>query len=183
MARGSVRKRGDIWYAYWRDQNDKQHAKAIGTRKKDAEAFIGRVQAQVDDGTYRELTPITFAEFSEQWLRDYASVSVKPSTLGGYRSMLVSSLVPFFGSMQLASIRPTDVQRYMAQRMRAGRRPATVQKAVILLKTMLKHAVEWDYLRTNPAQNVKAPRRERVEMEFLTPDEIRVFLAALEPRW
>jgi len=183
MARGSVRKRGDIWYAYWRDQNGKQHAKAIGTRKKDAEAFIGRVQAQVDGGTYRELTPITFAEFSEQWLRDYASVSVKPSTLGGYRSMLTSSLVPFFGSMQLASIRPADVQRYMAERMRAGRKPATVQKAVILLKTMLKHAVEWDYLRTNPAQNVKAPRREHVEMDFLTPDEIRLFLEACAPQW
>ena len=183
MARGSVRKRGDTWSAYWRDASGKQHAKAIGTRKKDAEAYLTRVQSRVDDGTYRELAPITFAAVAEQWLRDYAAVSVKPSTLGGYRSMLDSSLVPFFGPVQLTSIRPGDVQRYIAERIESGRKPATVQKAVILLKTMFKHAVEWDYLRTNPAQNVKAPRREHVEMEFLTPDEIRVFLAALEPRW
>ena len=183
MARGSVRKRGDMWYAYWRNEQGGQHAKAVSTRKKDAEAFLTRVQSQVVDGTYRDLAPITFAAFSEQWLRDYAAVSVKPSTLGGYKSMLNSSLVPFFGPMQLASIRATDVQRYIAERMGTGLKPATVQKAVILLKTMLKHAVEWDYLRTNPAQNVKPPRRDHVEMEFFTPDEIRVFLDATEPRW
>jgi len=183
MARGSVRKRGGTWYAYWRDESGGQHAKAIGPRKKEAEAFIARLQAQLVDGTYRELAPITFAAFSEQWFRDYAAVSVKPSTLGGYRSMLDSSLVPFFGTMQLASIRPADVQRYIAERVSSGLKPATVQKAVILLKTMLKHAVEWDYLRTNPAQNVKPPRREHVEMDFLTPEEIRVFLEAVEPRW
>ncbi|MDZ4180416.1 MAG: site-specific integrase, partial [Coriobacteriia bacterium] len=183
MARGSVRKRNNTWYAYWRDERGGQHAKAIGPRKKEAEAFIARLQAQLADGTYRELVPITFADFSEQWLRDYASVSVKPSTLGGYRSMLASSVVPFFGHMQLASIRPADVQRYIAERVSSGLKPATVQKAVILLKTMLKHAVEWDYLRTNPAQNVKPPRREHVEMDCLTPDEIRVFLEAVEQRW
>lgn len=40
MARGSIRKRGNVYYAYWRDPQGKQHAKSIGTRKKDAEAFI-----------------------------------------------------------------------------------------------------------------------------------------------
>lgn len=77
MARGSVRKRGDTWYAYWRDPRGGQHAKAIGTRKKDAEAFIARIQAQVADGTYRELAAITFPAFADQWFRDYATVQVE----------------------------------------------------------------------------------------------------------
>jgi integrase len=65
----------------------------------------------------------------------------------------------------------------------SGVKAATVQKALVMLKGMLKQAVEWDYLRVNPAQNVKAPRREHVEMDALTPDEIHTFLAALAPEW
>ncbi len=183
MARGFVKKRGDTWYAYWRDPSGRQRAKAIGTRKKDAEAHVTRMQAQVADGAYREIEAITFASFAEQWFRDYASVQVKPSTLRSYRSMLYGSLLPFFGNVPVASIKTADVQRYVAERMGSGVKPATVQKALVMLKGMLKQAVDWDYLRVNPAQNVKAPRREHVEMDFLTPDEIPAFLDAFSPRW
>jgi len=184
MARGSVRKRGDVWYALWRDPiTGKQREKAIGPRKKEAEAYVSRLQAQIADGTFREITAITFSAFAEQWFRDYAAVQVKASTLRSYRSMLYGSLIPFFGDVPLPSIRTTDVQRYVADRMGSGLKPATVQKALILLKTMLKHAVEWDYLRVNPALNVKAPRREHVEMDFLTPNEIPPLLDAFTPEW
>jgi len=183
MARGSVRKRGGTWYAYWRDQSGGQHAKAIGPRKKEAEAFLTHVQTQVLDGTYRDLAEITFPAYAEQWLRDYASVQVKPSTLLNYSSMLTSSLIPFFGPVALSSIRTTDVQRYVAERLAAGKSPATVQKALVMLKGMFKQAVEWDYLRTNPAHVVKAPKRRHHEMDFLTPAEIPVFLDAFSPEW
>jgi len=183
MARGFVKKRGATWYAYWRDAQGRQHAKAIGTRKKDAETFVARVHTQVADGLYHDIAPITFPAFADMWLRDYAAVQVKPSTLLNYRSMLTSSLIPFFGPTPLAAIRTADVQRYVAERMASGVRPATAQKALVLLKGMFKQAVEWDFLRANPAQVVKAPRREHTEMDFLTPEEIPVFLQAFAPEW
>jgi integrase len=37
---------------------------------------------------------------------------------------------------------------------------------------MLKYAVKWGYLATNPAADVKAPRVERKEMDFLKPREV-----------
>jgi len=183
MARGFVKKRGSNWYAYWRDAKGKQRSKAIGPRKKEAEAHLTRVQAQVDNGTYREITPITFPEFAEQWLQDYAAVQVKPSTLLNYQSMTYSSLIPFFGDVPLASIRTADVQRYVSERLASGVKASTVQKAFVMLKGMLKQAVEWDYLRVNPAYPVKAPRCEHVEMDALTPAEIHQLLAAFQPEW
>lgn len=180
MARGSVRKRGKAWYALWRDPNTgRQREKAISPRKKDAEAFLDRLNTQLADGTFRELARITFPVFAEQWLRDYAAVQVKPSTLKNYKSMIYGSLIPFFGEVPLASIKAADVQRYVAERLHSGVKAATVQKALIVLKGMLKQAVEWDYLRTNPATIVKAPRGAHVEMDCLTPDEIRAFLDAV----
>lgn len=183
MARGFVKKRGDIWYAYWRDPEGKQRSKAIGTRMKEAEAYAIKMQTRVFDGTYRDIEEITFSAFAEQWLRDYARVQVKPSTLLNYRSMMQSSLIPFFGNRKLSSIRTADVQRYVSGRMASGVKAATVQKALIMLKGMLKQAVQWDYLRENPALAVKAPRREHTEMDCLTPAEIHVFLAALDDQW
>lgn len=48
---------------------------------------------------------------------------------------------------------------------------------------MLKQAVEWDYLKQNPALAVKPPKMKRTEMDFLTPDEIRTFLNATPDEW
>jgi len=183
MARGFVKKRGRVWYAYWRDPMGKQRGKAIGTRKKEAEAYVTRMQAKMSDGTYREIMQITFSEFAEMWLRNYATVQVKPSTLKNYRSMMHSSLIPFFGDVPLSAIRTADVQQYVAERLATGVTGATVQKALIMLKGMLKQAVQWDYLHANPAQPVKAPRREHREMDSLTPAEIPAFLNAFEPEW
>jgi len=183
MARGFVKKRGDKWYAYWRDAAGKQHAKAIGTNKKAAEAYVSQILAQVNDGTFRKLQKITFPEFAEQWLRDYATVQVKPSTLARYKEIIAGSLVPFFGDAVLSSITTAKIQHYVAIRLTDGSAPATVQKALVLLKGMFKRAVEWDYLKVNPASPVKSPKIPHNEMDFLTPTEINLFLDVLDQKW
>lgn len=183
MARGFVKKRGEVWYAYWRDQGGKQRAKAIGSRKRDAEAYLSQVSVQVLDGTFRDIQKITFPVFAEQWLHDYAAVQVKPSTYARYKEIINGSLVPFFGDVLLASITTAQVQKYVALGLSEGKAPATVQKALVLMKNMFKRAVEWDYLKQNPAVPVKPPKIPHQEMDFLTPDEIRAFIAAADDRW
>ena len=183
MARGFVKKRGDVWYAYWRDAAGKQHAKAIGTRKKDAEAYLSMMQAQVLDGTFKKIEKITFPAFAKQWIEDYASVQVKPSTLYTYKLMISHSLIPSFENSTLTSISTSDVQKFVSKLLESGKSPATVQKHLTLLKGMFKQAVEWDYLKINPAIPVKPPKKVNVEMDFLTPEEILLFLDALDDRW
>lgn len=183
MARGSLRKRGDVWYAYWRDASGRQRAKAVGTRKKDAERFLNQITAELDQGTYKELRAITFQDFAENWLRDYAAAHVKPSTLQSYRATVRNSFIPFFGPVNLSAIQPDDVQRYVAERLATGVRAATVHRQLTVLKGMMRRAVEWDYLRINPAATIKPPRIEHVEMDFLTPPEIVTFLDAVDPTY
>src|SRR2546425_1226901 len=54
--------------------------------------------------------------------------------------------------------------------------PKTVLNAMVVLKEMLKHAVQWGYLDANPAQYAERPRSEDQEMQILTPPEIRRLL-------
>ena len=60
--------------------------------------------------------------------------------------------------------------------------PKTVLNVTVVLKEMLKHAVQWGYLDANPAQYAERPQGEDQEMQILTPPEIRRLLdAADEP--
>jgi len=48
---------------------------------------------------------------------------------------------------------------------------------------MLNHAIDWGYLRENPANKVRNPRVPRKEMDFLTTEEIGVFLNHVPAPW
>lgn len=183
MARGFIRKRGEVYYAYWRDLDGKQRSKAIGSRKKEAEAYLDTVQAKVHAGTYRPIHDVTFGEFSEQWLRDYAAVNVKASTLRTYEGRIRGRFAEAFGARKLSGINTADVQRLLADLSRAGRSPATLRAYLVLLHNMFEQAIRWDYLATNPTQGIKPPRLPHREMDFLTPEEARAMLDAAEPRY
>lgn len=182
MARGFVRKRGETWYAYWRDLQGRQRAKAIGTRKKDAEKYLDTVQASVHAGTFREIEDVTFAVFAERWLSDYAAVSVKASTLTTYTSRINGPFAAAFGPLKLSQIGTADVQHYLAGLTRKKLSAATVRAHLVLLRNMLNHAVAWGHLAHNPASAVKGPKLPHTEMDCLTPAEVSVFLAACDDR-
>jgi integrase len=181
MARGSVRKRGSIYYAYWRDDSGKQHAKSIGPRKKEADAFLDTVQAEVHAGTYREIKQATFSEFAKLWLDTYASVNVKASTLATYTSRIDGPYATAFGPRKLASITTEDVQRFLAHLSKLGRSAATTRAYLVLLRELFTHAILWGYLAHNPSDGIKAPRVLHREMDFLTPGEVRALLKAAQP--
>jgi len=183
MARGFVKKRGDTWYAYWRDQSGKQRAKSIGSRKKDAEAFLDTVQAKVHAGTYRHIEDVTFRAFAEQWLNDYASISVKASTFTTYKGRVNGSLMRAFGDRKLTGIGTADVQRFLADLSRAGRSPSTLRAYLVLLHNMFEQAIRWDYLLVNPTHGIKPPRLPHKEMDSLTPDEVRALLHGADDRY
>ena len=160
---------------YWIGKRQKWEA--VGRTKKDAERRLAEVLHQLHTGTYRRATTITFAEFAEKWLRDYAEAYVKPSTLRRYRSLIACYLTPAFGKLPLTGIAPEHVQQFMAEVLRQQRcAPATVNRALTILKGMLKHARQWRYLRENPAQEIKGLRVESQEMDYLTPEELRLLL-------
>ncbi len=182
MARGFIRRRGETYYAYWRDGEGRQRSKAVSPRKKDAEKYLDTVQAQLHAGLYREIEDITFGAFAKRWLADYAAVNVKASTLATYTSRVNGPYRRAFGAKKLSAITTGDVQRYLAEQSGAGLSPATLRAHLVLLRKMFSDAELWGHLSRNPATGIKAPRVPHVEMDFLTPDEVRTLLAAADER-
>jgi len=83
-------------------------------------------------------------------------------------------------SDELMDITPEDVQRLVTQK-KKELSPKTVKNVLVPLKEMFKHAVRWGYLRESPALYVELPRVPHKEMDFLTPEEIRMFLGHVPP--
>lgn len=63
---------------------------------------------------------------------------------------------PSFGNVRLKDITSQEIERYVA---RAARHhaPATIKSNLSLLKRIFNLAVQWGYLRVNPAAGVKSP--------------------------
>ena len=91
-----------------------------------------------------------------------------------------SNLIPFFRSRCLHTITPQDIERYKAERLNSVKRQ-TVNRDLSTLKHMFGKAVEWGYIKENPAKPVKKIRVAETSPRFLDKEEVpRLLDACLE---
>ncbi len=179
---GAIRKRGKHYAIQYYDALGKRRWETIGPNLHEARQVLAQRMWERRQGKFR-LTrqPITMAEFAAKWDEDYLVVQhqlgrLKESTLVGYRVNLRLHIVPFFRATRLSDIALPHVREFMKALFAKGLAPKTVGNAMVILKEMLKHAVQWGYLDANPAHYAERPRGEDQEMQILTPAEIHRLL-------
>lgn len=59
---------------------------------------------------------LTFKEYTENWMKTYKDVSLKPTTLDGYRTMLRAHFYPVFGARIFCQITTKDLQDFLNAR-------------------------------------------------------------------
>jgi integrase len=150
---------------------------------KEASGYLAENTPSVQDGTYREIRPITFKEYAEQWLEGLGNL--KPSTRGSYASMVMRRLIPAFGDRPMAGIAVEDVNAWLASK-EGKLRPKTLRNILALLNKLLGDAQEADHLKVNRLAGSRALRRPRPlregdeqEIEILTPGEVQTLLDTL----
>lgn len=183
--RGTVVKRrtkkGEIRYAIkYYLPNGRQRWETIGPNKKEAERELAARLSALSAGTYRELKDATFEEFALLWI-DRAEARLKPSTHASYARCLVTHLVPEFGAYPLRSLTTGQIQDWVDRTLAKGLAPKSVNNFLVVLKKMLKDAVRWEYLAANPAADVERVRVPHREMRALSAEQVKRFLAAVEP--
>lgn len=129
---------------------------------------------------------VTFGEFWKRWCEAKAP-TLSPSTARRYRDLGRNHLVALAG-MKLAKIGPGDVQRLYADRLNYGLSGTSVRHLHSTLHTAFDDAVKWGLVARNVCDAVKAPARDRTEMQTWNPHQASAFLAAavgddLEALW
>ena len=136
---------------------------------------------------------MTLLEYSKLWLKDYAEVNVKPSTLNGYRNCLNAHILPRFKDYKLCDITVYELEKfYNDLRKTKSKNPdgngnykllseSQVRHQHSLLCVMLNTAVKWDFLEFNPFLKLtKPPTVTRKEMQFYDEKELQLLFRHLE---
>ncbi len=136
----------------------------------------------VDNGTYREQRRIPFSKFCDRWLEEKKSRR-KPTTYKFYRD-IAKHLKAYFKDRPLHLIQPEDIEAYVRFKTKEGKlSPKTIGYRITVLRMIFKRAIILKHLKENPAQYVEKPRCEHKEMDYLKPDEVKLFLENVDKRY
>lgn len=162
------------WVARWLDADGATRTQAF-RRHAEADRFLARVEAAQATGTYVNPTlgraPLT--EIVETWYAS-AAPSLKPKTRASYRGLVDVRILPYLGRRQVASIRPSDVQKWVNELTAEGLSSSRVRQAHIVLGMALDTAVHDGVIARNPARRsgVKLPKLERRQPVALEPHQV-----------
>lgn len=107
-----IRQKDGKWYVYI-NHHGKRKAKCVGDSKKAALEVKRKLEAKLTLGEIRILdeTPqrVTFADFTQRWLVDYAPIAYKPSSQRVVNGIVQNHLLPYFGTKDLRNIARSDM--------------------------------------------------------------------------
>lgn len=171
-------KRGPVWRIKYRDAAGRQVQETLGPEppwtERKAQRELGKRLAAVEEG-FRKPERVTFGNFAERFVRDYLpGRNLKHSTTENYRYILDTHLLPFFGDVVIAELeaQPELIDGYIALKAENGLSPKTIQNHLLLLNVMLRRAVVWRLMRSNPVASIDRPSLVQAEMSVLTETEI-----------
>ena len=174
-----------------------------GSRNRIVETFYGTLRQAIDrrdellyEVKHSQIKPdsnMKFLDFAKIWLKDYAEVNVKPSTLYGYKNCLNAHILPRFKDYKLVDITVYELEKfYNDLRKTKSMNPdsngnynllseSVVRHQHSLLCVMLNTAVKWDFISFNPCLKLtKPPTVTRKEMQFYDEEELKLLFQHLE---
>jgi integrase len=190
--RGSTRKRGKTWTAYWDSQAKVdpetggvarvQKSKGGFRTQKDAQRFLNETLPKVATGTYIEPSSEPLHSFLARWLDTIeANAEVKLGTSSRYRQIVGQYIKPRdIGNVPLGRLSPSDFTKLYADLEQAGIAPGTRRLLHAVVRRALNDAVRHEDLVRNPAARIRAPRNRDTRVTSWTAGELRRFLAHVE---
>lgn len=188
-------KGGKKWEARFRTPAGKPARKGGFSRKRDAEAFLTSVESSKLQGSY--IAPneaqVTIGALGAEWLVAHQA-AVKPSTFHSDESAWRIHVEPAWSGRKVGTIRHSEVAAWVAS-LSQEKSATTVKRCHGVLAAILDRAVRDRRIHSNPAREVKTPRKLRKPRAYLShaqvealaeasqyPDFIR-FLAYTGLRW
>lgn len=167
------RKNGQ-WYAQFMINGDRKHLLCAGAvTKLEAEriesAFKYRLQQEQNGIMPKQETRIRFKKLTELY-EDYSKVNKKSWKTDLSRTKV---LVDYFGANTLVdAIRPANIESFKKHLLKdLERSPATINRYLEQLGTMLNMAVSNRYIKESPMKGVKKFRCEHHTIRYLTREE------------
>lgn len=129
--------------------------------KTEAKRALDEFVREIEQGLKLDADKVTFGEYAHQWLEARkTSGRFAPSTIERNNEIL-AYLLRHLESVSLGAIDTTTVRTLYITLAREGAGQATVQKASVLLKQIMRQAVNDDIVLRNPCDRVEAPKQQK----------------------
>lgn len=170
-----VYRKGKNWYIDYYLKGRRKR-KMIGPSKKLAVQVLKDVQIKMVKKEYLgvfEEKRILFEDYARLYLAyAKANKSFSTSCRDGFS---VNNLLGSFKGKYLFDITREMIDKYKAKRLeKVG--PASVNRELACLKHMYSKAIEWGYLKANPAKGVKRLKEPPGRLRYLRPEEVDALL-------
>lgn len=190
--RPTTKKRKYIYYCQFRDENGKRMT-AVSTGKSTKAEAEAWAYNKISKGKVGRIHPLRFADFAKDFfVWDRCKYLAKKKERGSYsksyaegqRSLLVHHILPYFADSLIDTLTIHDIEDWLITVKHTSSIP-TANRALTVIKIMLKEAVRRGITPTSPADQVeKLPEISGIK-GILTQNEIRQLFnnSALESVW
>jgi integrase len=158
--------------------------------EKHIDLELKKFQLEVEAGAYVKLEKMKFADFIDQWERQFVKVELELKTQDSYLFHAKRRILPYFGHLYMDQIKTMHILDYFEflrspeaciskKKERLG--SATQVYNFRVLQSIFTKAVEWQVLQSSPMDGVKKPKEnDQKEMSFYDQSEIEKLFEALE---
>lgn len=169
-------KRGMRWVVDYRDAHGKRRYVTCLTKAEARRVEADKIRER-GGNPHARLVDVASAWYS------LARSRVRSQSLDAYRRILDIHILPALGERSIAKVRPTEIEAFLASKLKAGLSPKSVSCIQSVLFGILRHATRDGVIASNPAQGLArelglkriSPMREE-KVKAFTRDELEKFL-------
>jgi integrase len=176
---GTIRQRPDGRWEARLHLPDGTRKSFYGATRQDVARRLAEGRRDRDKGLPIVREKQAVATFLADWL-EVVRPTVKPRTWIRYRQLVSKHANPALGTIKLMKLTPQQVQGMYANKLAEGLSTTTVNHLHAVLHRAFDQAVRWGLVVRNVCDLVDAPRMAHHEMQVLTPDQAKIFLAAAQ---
>jgi integrase len=150
--------------------NGRRKREKIGTSKSLAEIVLKKRKVEIAEGKFLDIKKeqkIKFEDFAEEYLKLHSEHKKSYDT----DCKIVGLLKKFLGGKYLYEINSLDIEKFKSQRAKEVS-PATVNRALAVLKSMFNRAIAWGKVERNPCKTVKLFKENNQRLRFLEREEV-----------
>lgn len=173
-------KKNGKWYYNFMIDGERYHRAIKQPIKDHKEAKTVEILAKTEILKGKENTVgIMLEDMTKKYL-DYSKLNKSSYT---HDKMYVEYWKEYFGTKNIAKIKPIDIEGYKVHRDNAGKKAATINRELNSLSKMFSIAKQNGFITKNPCSEVKKLRVENYKIRYLTKDEEQRLFEAIGDHW
>lgn len=182
---GTMRKRGkNSYFLEYMCDGERYSQSVKANSPSEAKTKLALFVAEVEKGTYKNNSNLTFTELAQMFLDKYAKNNLSDTTIINYKYQLNKHILPDIGHYKINSLKKLHVQD-LANKLceEYNLSSKTIKNDIKLISAILEKGIEWELLQSNVAHKVAIPNNKnkpKKEQEIYNNEEIKLLFNALD---